>query len=143
MVKHVLGKVVGHLYVIKFQKRGLPHLHIIYILDKEEHLSSDPTLIDRIVSAELPDPETQPQLFAQVTKHNLHGPCGGSDWSHASCMQDNHFSKYYPKDFNEDMYIDEESNYPIYRRRNNGRTFDHKKSIMCSTIVMLFLTTRT
>ena len=41
-------------------------------------------------------------------------------------MQDNHRSKYYPKDFNEDTYIDEDSNYPIYRRRNNGRTFHHK-----------------
>ena len=125
--KQVLGKVVGHLYVIEFQKRGLPHSHIIYILEKEERLSSDPTLIDHIVSAELPDPDTQPKLFAQVTKHNLHGPCRGGDWSHhVPCMQDNHRSKYYPKDFNEDTYIDEDSNYPIYRRRNNGRTFHHQ-----------------
>ena len=28
----VLGKVVAHMHVIEFQKRGLPHAHILIIL---------------------------------------------------------------------------------------------------------------
>jgi hypothetical protein len=30
--KHVLGKVIAQINVIEFQKRGLPHAHILLIL---------------------------------------------------------------------------------------------------------------
>jgi hypothetical protein len=30
--KHVLGMVIAHINVIEFQKRGLPHAHILLIL---------------------------------------------------------------------------------------------------------------
>ena len=51
---HVLGKVVSFSYVIEFQKRGLPHAHILIILDQKDkpRNTSD---YDDIVSAELPD----------------------------------------------------------------------------------------
>src|SRR5262249_34988738 len=34
--KGVLGKVVAHVHVIEFQKRGLPHAHILMILAPED-----------------------------------------------------------------------------------------------------------
>lgn len=34
--KHVLGKVVAYVYTIEFQKRGLPHAHILLIPDRAE-----------------------------------------------------------------------------------------------------------
>ena len=51
--EHVLGKPVGHCHVIEFQKRGLPHAHILMILDTADRPRS-PADIDRIASAELP-----------------------------------------------------------------------------------------
>ncbi len=31
--RHIFGKVIAMMYVIEFQKRGLPHAHILLILD--------------------------------------------------------------------------------------------------------------
>ena len=32
----VLGKVVAHMHVVEFQKRGLPHIHILVILAERD-----------------------------------------------------------------------------------------------------------
>jgi hypothetical protein len=54
----------------------------------------------------------------------LHGPCGSARPS-APCMKDEPFcSKFYPKAFNEATFIDDKDGMPIYRRRNDGRTFE-------------------
>ena len=43
--------------VIEFQKRDLPHIHILIILAKEERVMT-PDFVDSVVCAELPpDPE--------------------------------------------------------------------------------------
>jgi hypothetical protein len=34
--KSVFGRVIGYIYVIEFQKRGLPHAHILLILDEKD-----------------------------------------------------------------------------------------------------------
>jgi hypothetical protein len=52
-IKQVLGKAIAYLDVIEWQKRGLPHAHILVILRPEDRiLTSDG--IDEVVSAELP-----------------------------------------------------------------------------------------
>ncbi|KAI7943612.1 hypothetical protein MJO28_011140 [Puccinia striiformis f. sp. tritici] len=71
-----LGRVVAYLYTIEFQKRGLPHLHLIVTLcekDRPKH----PEDIDLLVSAEIPDKLEEPRLYALVQKFMLHGPCKG------------------------------------------------------------------
>ena len=118
--KHVLGKVIARMHVIEFQKRGLPHAHILLILD----ISSKPKTIDDIdsmVCAELPDPNEQQHLFNVVTTCMLHGPCGHIR-SNAQCMKDGRCSKRYPREFSETTVLDENA-YPVYRRRDNGQTF--------------------
>ena len=53
----VLGQVVAHMHVIEFQKRGLPHAHILIILANEDRTLTN-ELVDSIVVAELPpDPQ--------------------------------------------------------------------------------------
>ena len=53
----VLGKVAAHMHVIEFQKRGLPHAHILIILASCDRVLT-PELVDSIVVAELPpDPK--------------------------------------------------------------------------------------
>ena len=53
----LLGKVVTHMHVREFQKRGLPHAHILIILAAGDRAFT-PDLVDSIVVAELPpDPD--------------------------------------------------------------------------------------
>jgi hypothetical protein len=53
MEKGALGKAVAYLDVIEFQKRGLPHAHILVILKHEDRIISTDD-IDAVVCAELP-----------------------------------------------------------------------------------------
>ena len=50
--KQIFGKCLAHLYVIEFQKRGLPHAHILIVLANEDKIQLND--IDLIVSAEIP-----------------------------------------------------------------------------------------
>lgn len=61
-------------YTIEFQKRGLPHAHILLWLEgiKKEATAS---VIDEYISAELPDRDVDPEGFALVESHMIHGPC--------------------------------------------------------------------
>ncbi|KAM0912341.1 hypothetical protein ACQ4PT_012850 [Festuca glaucescens] len=54
------GKVVAVLHTVEFQKRGLPHAHILIWKDREERGEVSPALIDSFVSAEIPDPVEDP-----------------------------------------------------------------------------------
>src|ERR1044071_6813214 len=53
--KNYLGKVAAYVYVIEFQKRGLPHAHILLILSQNSKLHTVEDY-DSIVSAKIPDP---------------------------------------------------------------------------------------
>ena len=46
-------KVVGYVYTIEFQKRSLPHAHILLILDKD-YKPRIPEIVDRMVCVEIP-----------------------------------------------------------------------------------------
>ena len=67
------GEMVADVYTIEFQKRGLPHIHILIFL-REDLKIRDVAMVDAIVRAELPDPVTEPLLYATITKCMLHGP---------------------------------------------------------------------
>lgn len=53
-----------------------------------------------------------------VSSHIIHGPCGSAN-RNAPCMRDGKCSKYFPKDFRDQIIIDQD-NFPVYRRRDNG-----------------------
>ena len=38
--KGIFGRCVAHLRVIEFQKRGLPHAHILIILDERDRINT-------------------------------------------------------------------------------------------------------
>lgn len=55
----IFGPCVTHVYTIKFQKWGLAHMHLLLFLkNKYKLLSSE--IVDSIISAQWPDPVTQP-----------------------------------------------------------------------------------
>ena len=98
----------------------LPHLHILITLHSD-HKIRDAKDIDQIISAEIPDKETNTRLHEAVLKHMVHGPCGKL-FQNSPCMQ---FigntkvkicSKDFPKQFQIETEISEFS-YPLYKRR--------------------------
>lgn len=105
------------MYTTEFQKSGLPHMHILVWLAGQTESSS--TFIDSLVSTELPDISVDPLGYALVEEFMMHGPCGGLN-KECPYMKEEVFSKRYPKCFHEETTIDE-SGFPIYRRRDNGR----------------------
>ena len=121
----VLGKVVAHMHVVEFQKRGLPHIHILVILaDKDRNIT--PEMIDSIVVAEIPpecktdnthsDEESQKTLREIVLTNMIHGPCGKAN-PNSPCMENGQCTKKYPKEFQKQTTIDPDNNYATYRRR--------------------------
>ncbi|XP_058742975.1 uncharacterized protein LOC131615798 [Vicia villosa] len=131
---HVVGKVIAlpkyyieltfnliDMYTIEFQKRGLPHAHILIFLHPKSKYPT-PSDIDKIISAEIPDPTVHPNLYKLVRAHMMHGPCGLARVT-SQCMKNGRCSKYYPKKFIEDTIVDAEG-YPLYRRRSKTFTIE-------------------
>ncbi|KAE9156951.1 hypothetical protein PF004_g32411 [Phytophthora fragariae] len=74
----VLGRVMARTYVVEFQKRGLPHAHILVILADEDKPRRT-EIIDKLVSAELLDADVNPQLYKTILTSMMHGPCDADD----------------------------------------------------------------
>ena len=73
----IFGKVVANIDVIEFQRRGLPHAHLLLILENNYKFRTTDDY-DNTVCAELPNPITyiQPKLYSMVTACMIHGPYG-------------------------------------------------------------------
>ncbi|XP_025413924.1 uncharacterized protein LOC112686037 [Sipha flava] len=115
----VFGEVRCWMHSIEWQKRGLPHAHILIWLIRK----ITPDQIDSIISAEIPDEIADPKLFEVVKKNLIHGPCGVLNLN-SPCMIDGKCSKRYPKALTSDT-ITGDNGYPLYRRwstEDNGHT---------------------
>ncbi|XP_061372561.1 uncharacterized protein LOC133315030 [Gastrolobium bilobum] len=113
----VLGTINAHVCTVEFQKRGLPHAHILLFL----HPSAKPNTgldIDNLISAEIPNKDSNPSLFAADTSYMMHEPCGPDNYK-SPCMKNRHCSKKFPKKFCSLTFIDDDG-FPHYKRRNDG-----------------------
>ncbi|KAL4596305.1 hypothetical protein ACB092_12G154600 [Castanea dentata] len=119
--KSHFGRVIAIVYTIEFQKRGLPHAHILLFLDPKDKCPS-PTGIDGIIMAEIPDPDENPVANEAIQQFMMHGPCGSAK-PKSPCMINGKCSKHFPKRFYEETIIDEEG-FPVYRGRNDGKTIE-------------------
>jgi len=117
----LFGRVEGMVHTIEFQKRGLPHMHLLIFLQPEDKIHNADQ-VDKIVSAQIPDPNLHPLLYETVTTCMLHGPCG-DEKPNAPCMVNGQCSKHFPKEFREHTLYGE-NGYPLYARPNNGRTVE-------------------
>jgi len=93
------GTTIAHIHTIEYQKRGLPHIHLLIFLHPQ-YCIQDSYHINSMISAQLSDPQLQPLLFAKVTKCMLHGPCG-VDNPQAKCIVNEKCSKCFPKEYRE------------------------------------------
>ena len=65
--------VKAHTATMQFQKRGLPHVHILLIMDAECKPKTT-EMIDNSVSAEIPDRDPNLKLYELITTQNIHEP---------------------------------------------------------------------
>jgi hypothetical protein len=77
---HILGRTIAGIYVVEFQKRGLPHAHILI----KPHMVED---VDHMISAELLNSETNKLAHVTVARCMMHGPCGVV-FPNAPCMEE-------------------------------------------------------
>ncbi|XP_012853624.1 PREDICTED: uncharacterized protein LOC105973150 [Erythranthe guttata] len=124
---HIFGRIRSYVCTIEFQKRGLPHAHILLWLhnDDKPKCSED---IDRITCAEIPDKTCDRKMYKLVKKYMIHGPCGHANMN-SPCMNDGICTKRFPKIFLQRTEADDEG-YHSYRRREDGRTVTKKKTIL-------------
>ena len=98
----VLGQVPAYLWVIEFQKRSLPHAHILLILLDGLRLSSSAD-VDDVICAELPPNQDifpqgteqiqQAERLEKIVLNNMvQGPCGKQNPA-SPCMIDGKCSK--------------------------------------------------
>ncbi|XP_031099477.1 uncharacterized protein LOC116003677 [Ipomoea triloba] len=114
----LFGRVTAVVYTIEFQKRGLPHAHIIVFL---ERLSTPFTAesMDKFISAEIPDKEVDMEYYKAIEEFMIHGPCG-LHRPKSPCMVNNKCSKHFPKKFVNVSSWDDDG-YPIYKRSESSR----------------------
>lgn len=119
----IFGPVRAYLFSIEWQKRGLPHVHMLIWLSNPIRADE----IDKVLSAEIPDPQVDPALYATVTNFMIHGPCGALN-GNSPCMSEGRCTKKYPRGFMEETLTGEDG-YPLYRRRSpedGGRIFNKR-----------------
>ena len=118
----VLTRHEPHVEQVEWQKRGLPHAHILLILDEPIH----PDRFDEYVQAELPDHTTHPTLRDLVETHMLHGPCGPSVARNPPCWRDGKCDKRFPRPWCSKTHTPKDGGYVEYRRRQDGRWYQQR-----------------
>ncbi|XP_017255741.1 uncharacterized protein LOC108225401 [Daucus carota subsp. sativus] len=119
------GTCIGVMYVVEFQKRGLPHVHMLIWLDgpSKKFLKEN---VDKFVSAEIPDPAVDPAGYAAVRSFMMHGPCGLQN-PKSPCMKNFKCIRHFPKKYCPKTVFDD-SGFPIYMRRKQDVTVHVHKS---------------
>lgn len=122
----LFGPMLCYVYTIEFQKRGLPHAHILVTL-QQGHKLTTPESIDRVVCAMLPDRARNPRLYEIVTRCMIHGPCSPN-----LCQQEDRgvlkCKKGFPKAPCAETRV-VQNDYPQYKRvydANQPQTYTHR-----------------
>jgi len=135
----LFSRVVAHVHTIKFQKHGLPHMHILIFLALEDKILTTED-IDHVVSAVIPPREEDELLHETVVNCMLHGPCGLNHLD-APWMQNGACTKEFPKNFSPETVITPGA-YPEYKRPQDGQThvkdfftFDNSWVVPCNPVL--------
>ena len=87
----ILGRSLAMTLIMEFQKRGLPHAHLVRTFEQEDRLL-DAADVDSIISAKIPSHQQFPLLHKTICNQMMHGPCG-QDNLNCPCMVNNTCSK--------------------------------------------------
>uniref|UniRef100_A0A0M3IC53 ATP-dependent DNA helicase n=1 Tax=Ascaris lumbricoides TaxID=6252 RepID=A0A0M3IC53_ASCLU len=122
--REVLGKVVGFAYNTEFQKRGLPHVHLLLCVDRSDQVLT-PEDIDDVIQAYIPPPpaegeedgEGKMELRRLVLSHMIHRPCRNGNFPCRT--KEGLCSKGFPKAYNEHTSL-AANGYALLKRPNDG-----------------------
>ena len=72
-----LGNVKDFFWRLEFQNRGSPHIHCLLWVENAPVFEEDDDLtvcnfVSKYITAQLPDPRTQPELYKKVTEVQIH-----------------------------------------------------------------------
>ena len=118
-----LGTFEAGVHVIEYQKRGLPHCHMLVWVANDCKPRTAGNL-DLIVNAQLPDPDTQPEIYNMVSDMCMHNRC---DKLHsAKCLVTGKDGKRkckgsFPKNFREVSGADATGMFAAPKRPDNKR----------------------
>lgn len=115
----IFGEYAAKFAVLEFQKRGLPHVHILCWLSGESHVT-EPSDIDELVSARLPRDLDLLELIVKQMVHDCGPRCQDS---HGRCKGN------YPKDYQAVSQLPEEGLHKqtLYQRPRQG-VWENKKT---------------
>ena len=91
-----------------------------------------------MISAEIPDPEVDPELHDSVTHDVMHGPCGAAN-PFCPCMVDGVCSRDYPMQYRSESVVS--NGYIEYKRRSpqdGGRTATVRKWVAGKEVDVTF-----
>lgn len=120
--------MIKYIYITFYftQKRGLPHVHLLLIVENAHDKPRTAEYVDKVVSCEVPDKNIDPVLHKLVGQHMVHGPCGDLN-PQCPCMHSNPKSrgkccKGFPFPYCEETQV-ETNGYPQYKRPEGGPKF--------------------
>ena len=119
LIKGVPGQepVKGCIEVVEFQKRGLPHAHILVTLNRNHSIMEEE--IEKYCVAEIPKVENERDydLWRQVTSKIIHQPCGEFNPNAPCCKKNGKCDKFYPKEYTPRSYFDSDGK-SVYKRQS-------------------------
>ncbi|XP_074323398.1 uncharacterized protein LOC141660318 [Apium graveolens] len=104
-------------------KHGLPHVHML-IWPSPESIPNSIEKVDQLVSAEIPNKNSDPIAYEAVKNYMMHVPCD-KDLYTSPCMVKGKFMRQFPKRFNGNTYFDDYG-FSVYRRRDTGVVINKK-----------------
>ncbi|XP_019163439.1 PREDICTED: uncharacterized protein LOC109159782 [Ipomoea nil] len=126
----LFGPVAGVIYTIEFQKRGLPHAHILLFLEKSKEVRQVLTL-DNIICAEIPDEKKDAEYYQAVEEFMMHGPCGKVR-TNSPCMKERQWQcSYKERDRLDNRYVVPHNRYLLlkYKAHINVEWCNQSRSI--------------
>ncbi|XP_022888792.1 uncharacterized protein LOC111404232 [Olea europaea var. sylvestris] len=114
----ILGPIVAHIYMVEFQKRGLPHVHFLLIFNCA-HKIVCAEQVDKIVSYEILDENKYSHLHSVIVRHNMHGRCGNLNPKNVCMLKTTGCKNKYPRDYCNTIIFGDNL-YPLYKRCNNS-----------------------
>ncbi|XP_019184363.1 PREDICTED: ATP-dependent DNA helicase PIF1-like [Ipomoea nil] len=118
----LFGAVRAVIYTIEFQKRGLPHAHILLFLQGTSYFAN-PAFMDTIISAEIPDKLMDIEYYKAVEEFMLHGPCGVAR-SNSPCMVNGKCSKHFPRRYIDASHFDQDDLVLTEEEKKNFALFE-------------------
>ncbi|GKF48540.1 hypothetical protein Tco_0141791, partial [Tanacetum coccineum] len=119
------------LNTVEFQNHGLPHYHTLLWVDSASKIQ-EPKDVDRVILAELPDPQIDPRGYKVVSEMMIHGPCGTVNMS---AMQGDKCTMSFPKKFTSKTFFDDKGHVHYQRKDTGVSTIKHQISLDNSYVV--------